>query len=113
MRLGSELARQANEQGLEGDLRGEVELLELPPELAYRLGGALGADEQSGTFMLFVMLLVVAISSMLASSLPIAVLALTLPVTIAIASIAVGLLIGYRTLAKGRAAAIAAATASD
>ena len=45
----------------------------------------LGTDEQSGTFMLFVMLLVVAISSMLASSLPIAVLALTLPVTIAIA----------------------------
>ena len=45
----------------------------------------LGVDEQSGTFMLFVMLLVVAISSMLASSLPIAVLALTLPVTIAIA----------------------------
>ncbi len=44
-----------------------------------------GVDEQSGTFMLFVMLLVVAISSMLASSLPIAVLALTLPVTIAIA----------------------------
>ena len=35
--------------------------------------------------MLFVMLLVVAISSMLASSLPIAVFALTLPVTIAIA----------------------------
>ena len=45
----------------------------------------LGADEQSGTFMLFVMLLVVAISSMLGSSLPIAVLAPTLPVTIAIA----------------------------
>ena len=45
----------------------------------------LGADEQSGTFMLFVMLLVVAISSMLGSSVPIAVLALTLPVTIAIA----------------------------
>jgi two-component system cell cycle sensor histidine kinase PleC len=45
----------------------------------------LGVDEQSGMFMLFVMLLVVAISSMLASSLPIAVLALTLPVTIAIA----------------------------
>jgi two-component system cell cycle sensor histidine kinase PleC len=42
-------------------------------------------DSGSGTFMLFVMLLVVAISSMLASSLPIAVLALTLPVTIAIA----------------------------
>ena len=45
----------------------------------------LGVDEQSSTFMLFVMLLVVAISSMLASSLPVAVLALTLPVTIAIA----------------------------
>ncbi len=45
----------------------------------------LGVDEQSSTFMLFVMLLVVAISSMLASSLPIAVFALTLPVTIAIA----------------------------
>src|ERR1700735_1891349 len=45
----------------------------------------LGSEEHSGTFMLFVMLLVVAISSMLASSLPIAVLALTLPVTIAIA----------------------------
>jgi len=44
-----------------------------------------GVDEQSGTFMLFVMLLLVAISSMLASSLPVAVLALTLPVTIAIA----------------------------
>jgi two-component system, cell cycle sensor histidine kinase PleC len=45
----------------------------------------IGIDEQAGMFMLFVMLLVVAISSMLASSLPIAVLALTLPVTIAIA----------------------------
>jgi two-component system, cell cycle sensor histidine kinase PleC len=45
----------------------------------------LGVDEETGTFMLFVMLLVVAISSMLASSLPVAVLALTLPVTIAIA----------------------------
>jgi two-component system, cell cycle sensor histidine kinase PleC len=44
-----------------------------------------GGDEQSSMFMLFVMLLVVAISSMLASSLPVAVLALTLPVTIAIA----------------------------
>jgi two-component system cell cycle sensor histidine kinase PleC len=40
-----------------------------------------GMDDQAATFML----LVVAISSMLASSLPIAVLALTLPVTIAIA----------------------------
>jgi two-component system, cell cycle sensor histidine kinase PleC len=45
----------------------------------------LGVNEQSGTFMLFVMLLVVAISSMLASSMPVAVFALTLPVTIAIA----------------------------
>jgi two-component system cell cycle sensor histidine kinase PleC len=44
-----------------------------------------GVDNQSATFMLFVMLLVVAISSMLASSLPIAVLALTLPVTAGIA----------------------------
>ena len=45
----------------------------------------IGADEQASTFMLFVMLLVVAVSSMLASSLPVAVLALTLPITIAIA----------------------------
>ena len=45
----------------------------------------IGLDEQASTFMLFVMLLVVAISSMLASSLPVAVFALTLPVTIAIA----------------------------
>ena len=44
-----------------------------------------GPDEGSNTFMLFVMLLVVAISSMLASSLPVAVFALTLPVTMAIA----------------------------
>ena len=45
----------------------------------------IGLDEDSATFMLFVMLLVVAISSMLASSLPIAVFALTLPVSVAIA----------------------------
>jgi two-component system cell cycle sensor histidine kinase PleC len=45
----------------------------------------IGIDDQAGMFMLFVMLLVVAISSMLAFSLPIAVFALTLPVTIAIA----------------------------
>jgi two-component system cell cycle sensor histidine kinase PleC len=44
-----------------------------------------GADESSGTFMLFVMLLVVAVSSMLASSLPMAVFAATFPVTTAIA----------------------------
>ncbi len=46
---------------------------------------ASGTDEGSRTFMLFVMLLVVAVSSMLASSLPIAVFAATLPVTAAIA----------------------------
>ncbi|RDV01980.1 sensor histidine kinase [Undibacter mobilis] len=45
----------------------------------------LGSDESSGTFMLFVMLLVVAVSSMLASSLPIAAFAATFPVTAAIA----------------------------
>lgn len=45
----------------------------------------IGFDESSNTFMLFVMLLVVAVSSMLASSLPIAVFAATFPVTAAIA----------------------------
>ena len=45
----------------------------------------IGGDESSGTFMLFVMLLVVAVSSMLASSLPMAVFAATFPVTAAIA----------------------------
>lgn len=44
-----------------------------------------GADERSAMFMLFVMLLIVAVSSMLASSLPMAVLAATFPVTAAIA----------------------------
>jgi two-component system, cell cycle sensor histidine kinase PleC len=44
----------------------------------------LGTDDESGMFMLFVMLLVVAISSMLASSVPMAVMALTLPVAIGI-----------------------------
>ncbi|MEX0751547.1 MAG: HAMP domain-containing sensor histidine kinase, partial [Xanthobacteraceae bacterium] len=44
-----------------------------------------GTDEASRIFMLFVMLLVVAVSSMLASSLPIAVFAATVPVTAAIA----------------------------
>src|SRR6187401_2332421 len=44
-----------------------------------------GVDDNSGTFMLFVMLLVVAVSSMLASSLPMAVFAATFPVTAAIA----------------------------
>ncbi len=45
----------------------------------------MGIDDSSNTFMLFVMLLVVAVSSMLASSLPIAVYAATFPVTAAIA----------------------------
>jgi two-component system cell cycle sensor histidine kinase PleC len=44
-----------------------------------------GVDEASGTFMLFVMLIVVAVSSMLASNLPTAVFAATFPVTAAIA----------------------------
>jgi two-component system cell cycle sensor histidine kinase PleC len=42
-------------------------------------------DEGSRTFMLFIMLLVVAVSSMLASSLPIAAFAATVPVTFAVA----------------------------
>ena len=45
----------------------------------------IGVDESASTFMLFVMLLVVAVSSMLASSLPTAVFAATFPVTTAIA----------------------------
>jgi two-component system cell cycle sensor histidine kinase PleC len=44
-----------------------------------------GVDASSGTFMLFIMLLVVAVSSMLASSLLMAVAAATFPVTAAIA----------------------------
>src|SRR6185295_4357166 len=43
------------------------------------------ADEGASTFMLFVMLLVVAVSSMLASSLPLAMFAATVPVTMAVA----------------------------
>jgi two-component system cell cycle sensor histidine kinase PleC len=42
-------------------------------------------DGVAGTFVLFVMLLVVAVSSMLASSLPIAMVVATLPVTLAVA----------------------------
>ena len=45
----------------------------------------IGVEEGTGTFMLFVMLLVVAVSSMLASSLPIAVFAATVPVTAVVA----------------------------
>jgi two-component system cell cycle sensor histidine kinase PleC len=44
-----------------------------------------GADQESSTFLLFVMLLVVAVASMLASSVPIAVFAATIPVTAAVA----------------------------
>lgn len=44
-----------------------------------------GVDENASTFMLFVMLLVVAIFSMLASSLPMAAFAATLPVTVGVA----------------------------
>src|SRR5207302_6221275 len=44
-----------------------------------------GVDDGSNTFMLFVMLLVVAVSSMLASSVPIAVFAATMPVSAAVA----------------------------
>jgi len=44
-----------------------------------------GPDDGSRTFMLFMMLLVVAVSSMLASTLPIAVFAATTPVTVAVA----------------------------
>lgn len=51
----------------------------------YNLIHPVGQDEGSSTFMLFVMLLVVAVSSMLASSLPIAVFAATMPVTFAVA----------------------------
>ena len=45
----------------------------------------LGVEEASGTFMLFVMLLVVAMSSVLAASVPIAVFASTIPVSAAVA----------------------------
>jgi two-component system cell cycle sensor histidine kinase PleC len=51
----------------------------------YNLIHPVGQDGSSSTFMLFVMLLVVAVSSMLASSLPIAVFAATMPVTFAVA----------------------------
>jgi two-component system cell cycle sensor histidine kinase PleC len=44
-----------------------------------------GADAQASTFMLFVMLMVVAVASMLASSVPIAAFAATVPVSAAVA----------------------------
>src|SRR5262249_39753173 len=46
----------------------------------YNLVNPVGIDDGSSTFMLFVMLLVVAMSSMVASSLPIAVFTATIPV---------------------------------
>ncbi len=49
------------------------------------LTNPVGTDENSDIFMLFVMLLVVAVTSMLASSLPMAAFAATFPVTVAIA----------------------------
>src|SRR5258707_788571 len=51
----------------------------------YKLIHPVGQDEGSSTFMLFVMLLVISVSSMLAASLPIAVFAATVPVTFAVA----------------------------
>jgi two-component system cell cycle sensor histidine kinase PleC len=51
----------------------------------FNLVQPVGVVEGTGTFMLFVMLLVVAVSSMLAFSLPIAVFAATVPVTGAVA----------------------------
>ena len=51
----------------------------------FNLVQPIGVVEGTGTFMLFVMLLVVAVSSMLAFSLPIAVFAATVPVTGAVA----------------------------
>jgi two-component system, cell cycle sensor histidine kinase PleC len=51
----------------------------------YMLINAAGADEKSSTFMLFIMLLIVAVSSMLSSSLPVAAFAATMPVTFAVA----------------------------
>jgi two-component system, cell cycle sensor histidine kinase PleC len=51
----------------------------------YNLIHPVGQDQGSSTFMLFVMLLVISVSSMLAASLPIAVFASTVPVTFAVA----------------------------
>jgi two-component system cell cycle sensor histidine kinase PleC len=52
---------------------------------AFMLIRPFGVDESSGTFMLFVMLLVVSVSSMIASNLPAAVFAGTFPVTAVVA----------------------------
>ncbi len=51
----------------------------------FNLVTPVGSDERTSTFMLFIMLLVVAVSSMLSASLPIAAFAATMPVTFAVA----------------------------
>jgi len=51
----------------------------------FNLVNPAGVDARSSTFMLFMMLLIVAVSSMLASSLPLAAFAATMPVTFAVA----------------------------
>jgi two-component system, cell cycle sensor histidine kinase PleC len=51
----------------------------------FNLVTPVSTDERSNTFMLFIMLLVVAVSSMLSASLPIAAFAATMPVTFAVA----------------------------
>jgi two-component system cell cycle sensor histidine kinase PleC len=51
----------------------------------YNLVHPVGGDDRSSMFLLFVMLLVVEVSSMLAWSLPVAAFAATMPVTIAVA----------------------------
>ena len=74
----------ADDRGLRANWRMRFIMLDLFYGLAWMviLIHPVGVDEGSSTFMLFVMLLVVAVSSMLAASLPIAVLAATLPVTV-------------------------------
>jgi len=63
----------------------------------FNLVHPIGSDVESSTFILFVMLIVIAVSSMLASSLPTAVFAATFPVTAAIALdfILIGTMRGY------------------
>jgi two-component system, cell cycle sensor histidine kinase PleC len=78
------------EPSANADLRGwrtRFILLDLFFGMAWMLNlvHLVGGDESATTFMLFVMLLVIAMSSMLASSLPIAVFAATVPVTTAVA----------------------------
>jgi two-component system cell cycle sensor histidine kinase PleC len=51
----------------------------------FNVVNVVNGHQEAGTFMLFVMLLVIAVSSMLASTLPVAVFAATVPVTTAVA----------------------------